>query len=87
MRSAWPGYLEVRRDDTALAVPRLLLSAPGQRPWSLREVSAELRDLAADSDDFPFIPQRDLGVGRDALGKHDEGLAREGAGGGLDEAG
>jgi patatin-related protein len=62
VRSAWPGYLEVRRDDTALAVPRLLLSAPRQRPWSLREVSAELRDLAADSDDFPFIPQRDLGA-------------------------
>ena len=60
MRSAYPGYLDVRRDDAAQSVTRLLLSAPRPRPWSPREVGAELRDLAGDSDDFPFIPQRDL---------------------------
>jgi patatin-related protein len=60
VRSAYQGYLEVRRDDTAQTVPPLLLSAPRPRPWSPREVGAELRDLAGDRDDFPFIPQRDL---------------------------
>src|SRR4051812_2220947 len=70
VRSAYPGYLEVRRDDTAQSVPRLLLSAPRPRPWSTREVAAELRDLAGDSDDFPFIPQQDL----------DEAIAADGAG-------
>ena len=59
VRSAYPGYLEVRRDDTAQSVARLLLSAPRGHPWSHREVATELRDLAADTD-FPFIPQDDL---------------------------
>src|SRR6185436_16584534 len=59
VRSAYPGYLEVRRGDTAESVARLLLSAPRQHPWSQRELATVLRDLAADSD-FPFIPQPDL---------------------------
>jgi patatin-related protein len=60
VRSAYPGYLEVRRDDMAQTVSGRLLSAPRPRPWSPREVAAELRDLAGDSEDVPFIPQRDL---------------------------
>jgi patatin-related protein len=60
VRSAYPGYLEVRRADMAESVARRLLSRAGQPPWSQREVSAELRDLAGDSDDLPFVPQRDL---------------------------
>lgn len=59
VRSAYPGYLEVRRADTAESVARLLVSAPGQQPWSRREVSAELRDLAGERDDLPFIPNAD----------------------------
>jgi patatin-related protein len=59
VRSAYAGYLEVRRDDSAQSVARLLLSAPGQPPWSQREVAAELLDLARDRDDLPFLPQED----------------------------
>lgn len=60
VRSAYPGYLEVRRADTAQSVARLLLSAPGQPPWSQREVAAELLDLARDRDDLPFLPPTDV---------------------------
>jgi patatin-related protein len=60
VRSAYPGYLEVRRNDSAQSVARLLLSRPQARPWSQREVATELRDLAGDSDLFPFLPQRDV---------------------------
>jgi patatin-related protein len=68
VRSAYPGYLEVRRADTAESVARLLLSAPGQPPWSRREVAAELRDLASDRDDLPFLPQQDLDAAFSATG-------------------
>jgi patatin-related protein len=60
VRSAYPGYLEVRRSDSAQSVARLLVSSPRQHPWSHRELASELRDLAGDRNDFPFIPQRDL---------------------------
>ena len=58
VRSAYPGYLEVRRADTAESVAKRLLTRPGQPPWSRREVSAELNDLAGEVD-LPFIPQTD----------------------------
>ena len=66
VRSAYPGYLEVRRNDTAQSVARLLLSKPEARPWSAREVATELRDVAADSDRFPFLPQKDMDAAFDA---------------------
>ncbi|MCW2704231.1 MAG: patatin [Blastococcus sp.] len=69
VRSAYPGYLEVRRDDTAQSVAQLLLSAPREHPWSNREVASELRDLAADTD-FPFIPQDDLDAAMGADPQH-----------------
>ena len=81
VRSAYPGYLEVRRSDTAESVARLLLSAPRPHPWSQREVATVLRDLAADSD-FPFIPQTRpgrgarRGPGRVALGPGHRPTAR-----------
>jgi hypothetical protein len=68
VRSAYPGYLEVRRADAAETVARRLLSAPGQAPWSRREVAAELRDLAGDRDDLPFLPQQDLDAAFAATG-------------------
>ncbi|HEV7188549.1 MAG TPA: patatin-like protein [Blastococcus sp.] len=68
VRAAYPGYLEVRRADLGASVARRLLSRAGQPPWSEREVSAELRDLAGDVDDLPFLPQRDV----------DEAFAAEG---------
>ncbi|WP_167760483.1 patatin-like protein [Blastococcus sp. CT_GayMR16] len=70
VQSAYPGYLEVRRADTAQSVARRLLAAPQEYPWSHREVASELRDLAGDNaaedDDFPFIPQRNLAAALDA---------------------
>jgi patatin-related protein len=68
VRSAYPGYLEVRREDTSQSVSRLLLSSAQPHPWSHREVAAELRALAGDRDDFPFIPQRDLDAAIGAAG-------------------
>jgi patatin-related protein len=67
--SAYPGYLEVRRDDTARSVARLLLSAPRSRPWTQRELASEMRDLATESD-FPFIPQDDLETAMNADPQH-----------------
>jgi len=71
VRSAYPGYLEVRRADSAASVARLLLAAPGQQPWSQREVSAELGDLAGDRDDFPFIPPKDVDAAFSTTGDDD----------------
>ena len=70
VRSAYPGYLEVRRADMAESVAQRLLSRAGQPPWSQREVSAELRDLAGDHDDLPFVPQRDFDEAFAASGKN-----------------
>ena len=70
VRSAYPGYLEVRRNDTGQSVARLLLSSPKARPWSQREVAAELRDLATDSDSFPFLPQKDVDEAFNADPRH-----------------
>jgi patatin-related protein len=59
---AFPAYLEVRRQDTAQSVSRLLLSAPGDTRWSRREIATVLQDLAEEPEktEFPFIPQSDL---------------------------
>lgn len=60
--SAYPGYLEVRQDDTAESVARLLLSKPGKPRWSQHEVATELRVVASDPRvTFPFLPPDDLG--------------------------
>jgi len=59
VRSAYAGYLEVRRDDTARSVARLLVSAPHQPPWSPAEVATELQALISkpeNRDTLPFIP-------------------------------
>jgi patatin-related protein len=63
--SSYPGYLEVRREDTAQSVAALLLSSPRKHPWSRHELATELRDLAGKTD-FPFIPHASLEAALDA---------------------
>lgn len=61
LRSAYPGYLEVRREDTAESVARLLASTMRPHSWSRRELAAELRVVFGDQP-LPFLPREELEV-------------------------
>lgn len=54
--SAFPGYLEVRRESAAQSIAGFILSAPRNTRWSRAEIATVLRDLFASDRTMPFIP-------------------------------
>lgn len=57
--AAYPGYLEVRREDTANSVARLLTTTRQPHHWSQAEIATELRIVLEDPQ-LPFIPQANV---------------------------
>lgn len=65
-RVAFRAYREVRHETSVRTVARLLLAAPAARRWSADEITAQLREIAAEPAGLPFVPGEDLDEARAA---------------------